>query len=243
MFKIKIADKVFLINNIYNYSLHYCKNYLTHEKEDFEIFVTMEDISYERIKSNKEAELEGIEAQPFSNSYLEYLAIYRKIGEILLNYDIVLIHGSLISMDGIGYLFTGKSGVGKSTHTALWHKVFKSRVKIINDDKPLIKINKNKIIAYGTPWSGKNNLNTNTSVPLKNICFINQNITNAVESIDKKQILFNILNQVYKPKDKKLLVKTLRLVDELIKQVNFYNIYCNMDMEAAQIAYKEITRE
>lgn len=237
MFKIKITDKVFLIHNIYEYARDYCKDYLTFEKPDIEITITLDDINYERIKSEKEAELEGIEAQSFSDSYLETLALYRKIVESLLDYDIMLVHGSLISVDGIGYLFTGKSGIGKSTHSALWQKVFGLRVLIINDDKPLIKVTKEGIIAYGTPWSGKHKLDNNISVPLKNICFINRGINNKIEILDKKQAFLDFLNQVYKPNDKKLLIKTLKLADNLVKQVNFYKLYCNKEEEAVQVAY------
>ena len=34
------------------------------------------------------------------------------------------LHSSAVELDGRAYLFSGKSGVGKSTHTRLWQQIF-----------------------------------------------------------------------------------------------------------------------
>ncbi len=86
------------------------------------------------------------------------------------SYDTVLFHGSALAIDGDGYLFTAKSGTGKSTHTRLWRERFGDRVVMINDDKPLLHIDAGSVIAYGTPWNGKHRLGTNASVPLRADC-------------------------------------------------------------------------
>ena len=109
-----------------------------------------------------------------NDEYLETLAVYRKIAEKMIDYDTILFHGSVIAVDGIGYLFTAKSGTGKSTHTRLWRELFGERAVMVNDDKPLIKVSENGIIVYGTPWDGKHRLSTNTFVPLKGICFMSK---------------------------------------------------------------------
>ena len=80
---------------------------------------SQEDIDFEREKSASEDEVEGIPTRHFSDSYLEELAVYRKIAEKMIDYDTILFHGSVIAVDGIGYLFTAKSGTGKSTHIGI----------------------------------------------------------------------------------------------------------------------------
>lgn len=75
----------------------------------------------------------------YSLSYLETLAVYRKIVTRLVFSDILLIHGSAIAVDGKAYLFTAPSGTGKSTHTRMWREYFKDRAVMVNDDKPLNK--------------------------------------------------------------------------------------------------------
>ena len=84
------------------------------------------------------------------DDYLETLAVCRKIAERMPEYDTFLFHGSCIAVDGVGYLFTAKSGTGKSTHTRLWRELLDNRATMVNDDKPLIRIADDGLVIYGT---------------------------------------------------------------------------------------------
>lgn len=64
------------------------------------------------------------------------------------------IHASAVVKDGKAYLFTGKSGTGKSTHSSLWIRHIPGCI-LLNDDDPMIRLEDGEAIAYGTPWSGK----------------------------------------------------------------------------------------
>lgn len=139
---------------------------------EFSVQICPSDISFEKEKSAHEDEIEGIPVRQFSDKYLETLAVYRKIARKLLEFDTLLFHGSVVAVDGTGYLFTAKSGTGKSTHTRLWRQLFGSRAVMANDDKPLLKITDNGVIAYGTPWNGKHRLGSNISIPLRAICIL-----------------------------------------------------------------------
>lgn len=145
----------------------------------------------------------------------------------------------MISVDGIGYLFTAKSGTGKSTHTKYWREYFKDRAVMINDDKPLLAIKENKVYAYGTPWDGKHRLSTNTCVPLKSICILQRGDTNIISKIDKKGAYTMLLQQVNRPVgDVSAMNKTLKLIDALSNCVEFYSLHCTMDITAAKVAYE-----
>jgi serine kinase of HPr protein (carbohydrate metabolism regulator) len=54
----------------------------------------------------------------------------------MVDYGVILFHGSALSLDGEGFIFTAKSGVGKSTHAGLYRELYGERVEMINDDKP-----------------------------------------------------------------------------------------------------------
>ena len=75
-----------------------------------------------------------------SDAYLETLAVYRQIAEAMPARDTLLFHGSALAADGVGYLFTAPSGTGKSTHARLWRELLGGRVRMINDDKPLLRL-------------------------------------------------------------------------------------------------------
>ena len=233
----KIADKVVEVTSIYAEVHEYCTDYLTDEPADYSITTTQADIDFEREKSAREDEIEGIPTRHFSDSYLEELAVYRKIAEQMISYDTILFHGSVVAVDDVGYLFTAKSGTGKSTHTRLWREYFGDRAVMVNDDKPLLHI-ADTVTAYGTPYNGKHRLGTNTSVPLKAICFLTRSVENHIEPISFEQAYNMLLQQVYRPADMLKMAKTLELVDRLADSVKLYHLGCNMDISAAKIAYE-----
>ncbi len=70
--------------------------------------------------------------------------------------------------------FSADSGVGKSTHTALWHKVYGDKVQIINDDKPIIRLENNELIVYGSPFAGGTMKFQNDSAVLGAIVFLEE---------------------------------------------------------------------
>ena len=170
--KYKIAGKVIEINSIYSQVHDYCRDYLSDGNTDFSVTVSEDDIRAEREKSARENEFEGLPVKNYPDHYLEELAVYRKICEKMPDYGTILFHGSVIAVDGAGYLFTAKSGTGKSTHTRLWREYFGDRAVMVNDDKPLISIGEDGVTAHGTPYNGKHRLGSNISGPLKAICIL-----------------------------------------------------------------------
>ena len=235
--KYKIADKIIEVTSIYEEVHDYCKDYLTDETADFSVCITKEDIIKEKDKSDSEYAYEGKKSPNFSDALLEETAVYRKIAERMPDYGTFVFHGSVIAVDAQGYMFTAKSGTGKSTHTRLWREYFGERVVMVNDDKPMLRVTDSGVIAYGTPYNGKHHLGCNMSVPLKAICILTRGEENSIVRIDKSEAYAMLLQQVYRPQDPLQMAKTLKLVDKLAASVELYKLACNMDIEAAEVAY------
>jgi len=236
---IRLADKTIEIKNLYPYVEEYCKDYETSGEADTDFLfrIKQKDIELERDRSEQEDIEEGREVRHFSDEYLETLAVYRKIAEQMPFYDTILFHGSAIAVDGKGYLFTAKSGTGKSTHTGLWRELLGERAVLVNDDKPLIRIMENgAATVYGTPWDGKHRLSSNISVQMKAICILERALENSIREITKKEAYPMLLQQVYRPADPGALKKTLLLLDRM--DVKFYKLFCNMTISAAECAYR-----
>ncbi len=236
----KIADKNIAIHSIYADVHEYCKDYITDETPDFSVQTAQSDITYEREKSAKEDLAEGRAIRDFTDGYLEELAVYRKIAEKMLDYDTFLFHGSVIAVDGQGYLFTAKSGTGKSTHTRLWREYLGSRAVMVNDDKPLLRVSQSGVTVYGTPYNGKHRLGNNISVPLKCICILERAEQNTIKEISKSDAYVLLLQQTYRPSDSIKMAKTLTLADKMAESVRLYRLGCNMNIEAAQVAYHKM---
>lgn len=242
-FTISIANKRIGISAQYESTRHFCRNYLHEGVPDLTVAVSQTDIDYERQKSAREDQLEGIPVRQFSDEYLETLAVYRKIADKMLQFDTLLFHGSAIAVDGKGYLFTAKSGTGKSTHTRLWRNVFGERAVMVNDDKPLLNITDSGVWVCGTPWDGKHRLSTNMIVPLEGICILERGTENHIQPIPAKEALPMLLQQSHRPANPRDMANLLDAVDKLMQQTRFFRLRCNMDPDAAWTAYNGMNRK
>lgn len=237
-FRIRLADKNISVTSVYDSTAEYCQDYLAEfDTPDITVMLTEEDILAERDYDDATRAAEGLMPRTPHFRYLETLALYRKIAEALVEYDTVLFHGSAVAVDGEVYLFTAKSGVGKSTHTRLWRECFGERAVMVNDDKPLIKITDGGISVYGTPWNGKHRLGTNIRLPLRALCILERAEDNSVERIVARDNFHKILAQTYRPTTPEATARTLGLIDKLLSRVPLYRLGCNMNPEAAKIAY------
>lgn len=234
----RIAERCIQIRSVYSYVHEYCADYRVDADAEWSVVTTREDIAFEREKSRREDIAEGRPVRDYSDAYLETLAVYRKIAERMPLYQTFLFHGSVVAVDGEGYLFTAKSGVGKSTHTKYWMELFGNRAVMINDDKPLIRVAEGVATVYGTPYNGKHRRGSNLSVPLKAVCMLERAERNRIEPISKAAAFPQMVRQIYRPSEPEALSLTLMLLDRMTECVGLYRLECNMSTEAAKIAYR-----
>ena len=198
---------------------------------DFTFSASDEDLKYEQSVAD------GIYKEPL----LEFSALLRKLGEAIPLKDAFIMHAATFDVHGMGVALCAHSGVGKTTHLIRWKSFLGDRMTVVNGDKPIIRFMGGVPVAFGTPWSGKENLGENTKTPIKHICFIERSTANFVEKIGKTDVLEKIFNQVYMPRTNPLAAaKTLELVDLMLEVCELWIIHCNMDMDAGEIAYKSI---
>lgn len=167
---------------------------------------------------------------------IEYMFLGAEYYTALVHFNGMMLHSSCVVYDGKAYLFSAPSGTGKSTHTQLWLKRFPGSY-ILNDDKPAIRITENGIYAYGTPFSGKTDLNVNTGVPIGGICVIERSEINKIETLPTDEALFSIMNQTVRPSKEDEMDKMLDTLDKVVSNVPVYRLSCNMELSAAEVAY------
>lgn len=240
-FTIKIADRVIEINALYAATRKYCDAYLCEDAADFRIEITSQDIAFEQDITDREHAIESLPQKDMDARLLERTALQRKIAEKLFEYNTLLFHGSVISVDGEGYLFTAKSGTGKSTHTRLWRDMFGDRAVMVNDDKPFLRINNDSVQVYGSPWNGKHGLGNNMDVPLKAICLLERGDNNEITRIPVSEVLPMLLQQSNRPLQSHLLPKYLDLLEEITSKIAFYRLKCNMNPDAARVSYEAMS--
>lgn len=94
----------------------------------------------------------------------------------------LLMHASVVSYQGAAYLMLGKSGTGKSTHTRLWLEHI-AGTELVNDDNPVVRIEGDRLLVYGSPWSGKTPCYRNVSYPVGGLVQLSQAPYNKIRRI------------------------------------------------------------
>ena len=234
MFTCNIADFAVTIRNRYSSIESISKDYLISDANcDFYIRLEKEELYHEAENAD----------QDYNLNYIEEIAAYRKLAEWLPLNNAFLLHSATFDVGGVGVAFAAHSGTGKTTHMNLWQQLLGDKMVVVNGDKPIVRFFDDEPetpYAYGTPWNGKERLGCNMRTPLKHICFIERSETNFVEPVKKEEVINLIFNQVYMPKDPVAVMNTMQLIDRLLSCCNLWKIHCNMEPQAAEIAYETI---
>ena len=240
-FTIKIAGVPIAVRSLFDSTRDYCRAYFTEEEPQFRVSICREDLEFEQQAAREEAIAEGFRFRNFPDPYLDRTSIQRKVAEALFDRNILVLHGSVIAVDGQGYLFTARSGTGKSTHTRFWRETFGSRAVMVNDDKPFLRMEE-QILVCGAPWSGKHGLDTNITVPLKAICILERGSENRIRPMDPAEALPMLLHQSYHPLDPEKHPRLTELVSRLADRTPLWNMECSLDPKAAQVAFDTMSR-
>ncbi len=190
----------------------------------------------EEFLQKKQRELPHLSAEEH-----EYMWTGEAFYNELIKHNGMMLHSSCVEKDGQAYLFSARSGTGKSTHTHLWLDNL-SGTRIINDDKPALVYEDGKWYVWGTPFSGKTDENINVKIPVRAITFLHRSEENKVEKLPPARSVGLLLEQTINPVNREMAEKMLDLVDLLLRSVPTFSLGCNMDPQAAIIAYSEIER-
>ena len=223
--KLKVTDLILEVNIIGELLNGRVKDYIYDGDCDVDISFKVSEQYYK----DRQKELPHL-----SFDECEYLYSGSYFYEQLANFNGVMLHASCVEYKGKAYLFSAKSGTGKSTHTHLWLK-YLDGCRIINDDKPAIRIIDGKAYAYGTPWSGKTDESVNEGVEIGGICFLERG-ENKIARIPGIAALKPFMDQTVRPADKALMNKMLETLNIILTEVPIYKMSCDMSQEAVLTA-------
>lgn len=228
---ISVADLVIELRNKYKYTKEFCRGYESDGEPQF---------SVEATESQLDAEAEVSEGN-VTRGYLESVVLYRNIAEKLPEYGGTVFHGAVIALDGVAYLVTAKSGVGKTTHLGLWLSEFGSDVHILNGDKPILRVIDGVVYACGTPWRGKEFYGVNEMLPLGGIAFLSRAAENSAKRVAPSEVLNEFITQSYVPKNPIGARLGLITLNKILTSTPLYRLFVNMEPEAAHVARRAFT--
>ena len=157
--------------------------------------------------------------------------------------DTLMVHASVVVYEGGAYMFLGRSGTGKSTHSSLWLKHIPDTY-LLNDDNPVIRVLGDNVNIYGTPWSGKTPCYKNEVLPLRASVRLSQAPHNIIKKLPALQSYASLMPACscmrWDSKSTEALHKT---VEKVISRIGSWHLECLPDADAANVCRSAVTAQ
>ena len=154
-----------------------------------------------------------------------------------------LFHSSVVSHKGKAYMFLGKSGTGKSTHSQLWLKHIEG-TELVNDDNPVVRIIDGEARVYGSPWSGKTPCYRNVDYPIGGIVKLKQAPANSIRRMSAVEAYVALAMSISGMRWKKWMGDGLHQTEnQLTASVPVWHLSCLPDQNAAELCHTTIATQ
>ena len=150
-------------------------------------------------------------------------------------------HSSVVMNAGKGYMFLGKSGTGKSTHSKLWIRNIPG-TELLNDDNPILRLMPDgSAQVFGSPWSGKTPCYKAKDVHVGAIVRIKQAPYNKIERLGAIQAYATLMSSASSFRPFQTLAEGWhKTLEGLAATVPCYILDCLPDNEAAEVCHNAV---
>lgn len=150
-------------------------------------------------------------------------------------------HCSYLDFEGKAILFSGPSGIGKTTHTNLWCQYLPNRAKVLNGDKCLLSREGNTFYANGWPICGSSGICYNERREVRAVVLLQQAPENRL--IEEKKILTfrRVLEQLtVNYWNREFTDAAMTFADSLVSTLPCFTYGCNISREAVDTLYQQL---
>ena len=145
----------------------------------------------------------------------------------------MIFHCSVVRTEKNVLLFSGPSGIGKSTQAALWEKY--RDAEIINGDRTLLQWTEDGWYARGWPVCGSSGICRKESVRARAIIFLRQDSSNYGRRLSGLAAVKNVVEQVtVNSWNRDGVQRVWELAEKLIRSVPVYEYCCNQSKKAVK---------
>lgn len=150
--------------------------------------------------------------------------------------SVVSLHAACVTINGEGVAFTGHSGLGKSTRARAWVKGLGAAW--LSGDRPAVRVEKERGLACGVPWDGKEQIFRNEKMPMRCILEVRRSPENYVRRLTQDQARQLILQQSFVPMwDTNAAVLAMANARALVRRIPVYRVFCGPDAQDAKEIY------
>ena len=150
-------------------------------------------------------------------------------------------HSSVVMNAGKGYMFLGRSGTGKSTHSSLWIRHIPG-TELLNDDNPILRLMPDGAVrVFGSPWSGKTPCYKAKDVPAGAIVSLKQAPYNKIERLSPIQAYATLMSSSSAFRPFKALADGWHdTMEKIAGKVPVFQLECLPDREAAELCHSTV---
>lgn len=149
-----------------------------------------------------------------------------------------LLHASWIQYQGNAILFTGPSGIGKSTQAALWERL--RGAELINGDRAAIFPVPGGAEVRGIPYCGSSGVNKNRTMPLTAVVYLTQAPENRITRLSGmkafRQLWEGCSVDLWNQGD---IAKGTQAVVDTVSAIPVFHLACTPDEQAVLTLEKE----
>lgn len=220
-----VQDTVFrnLIFSVVKTSNGYERIYHDHKEQDWQYAIGRMDNDHLEV-------IEYLEDSKHFFSETSNVFSHIALEELLIQRNAMILHASLIAAPCGGILFSGPSGIGKSTQAALWELY--EQTEILNGDRTILR--RNEVWkAYGSPYAGSSRYYVNQSIAVRAIVILQKSETCTIKRLNHVQafrklyagMIVNTWNASY-------VQMLMELLGQLIAEVPVYWLQCTPTKDA-----------
>jgi hypothetical protein len=171
--------------------------------------------------NDSQVQFEGVRHEYGLDSLIRIL-----LSVLLARQNGFLLHAASVLNNGRAYIFTGKSGAGKSTVATL-----SPRGSVLTDEISLLKFFDDAWHAFGTPFWGEFRAEgANVHAPIAGLYFLNQASENRVERMNARESLRAILpNILFFSHERQTTESLLSLLSEFVSSTPCYRLFFRKD--------------
>ncbi len=156
----------------------------------------------------------------------------------LLQRNAIMLHSSVVELNGKAILFCGPSGAGKSTQAALWEKYLDAR--ILNGDRCIIMQKSDGFYGGGSPWCGHSGIYRPEQAPITGIFLVEKSNENSIRRMGANAFAPLFSQTLVNSWDSDFMDKVTTLYQDLLNRIPVYQLHCRPDEGAVQAVYRTL---
>lgn len=160
---------------------------------------------------------------------------------ILLQENRLCLHAACVKTHLGGILFSGKSGIGKSTQADLWCR--HRDAKLINGDRPILSKAEEGWLAWGSPYAGSSQCHINENTSVSAIVMLRQEPQCSLRRLSQPEAFRAIWSGLTMNSwNEKLVERAADLTMELVHRVPVFEFGCTPKPQAVDFLEGELQK-